>query len=125
MTRPRLRLVRSVQGGRRHRPVRGNAENGGRLLGQLPLDSRSVARVSLSPSAAREYEGLPLSIRGRVLAIFERLSRWPEVSGAKPMRGELAGLYRIRTGDYRVLFRIEGEHVRVERIGHRDRFYED
>jgi len=47
------------------------------------------------------------------------------VSGAKPLRGELAGLRRIRTGDYRVLFRVQGERVLVERIGHRDRFYED
>jgi len=84
-----------------------------------------VARVSLTPSAAREYEGLPRAIRGRVLAIFERLARWPEVSGAKPLRGDLAGLYRVRTGDYRVRFRVEGERVLVERIGHRDRFYED
>ena len=53
-----------------------------------------------------------------------RLQRWPEVSGAKPLRGELSGYYRMRTGDYRILFRVEGECVRVERVGHRDRFYE-
>lgn len=84
-----------------------------------------MAVVSITPGAARELDGLPLTIKGRVLAVFERLGRWPEVSGAKPLRGELAGLYRIRTGDYRVLFRIEGRQVVVERVGHRDRFYED
>ena len=80
-------------------------------------------RVSLTPVAAREYEGLPRVIRGRVLGIFERLARWPEVSGAKPMSGELAGLHRLRTGDYRVLFRVEGERVLVVRIGHRKDIY--
>lgn len=40
------------------------------------------------------------------------------------MRGNMAGLYRIRTGDYRVLFRVKGPEVIVERVGHRDRFYE-
>jgi hypothetical protein len=30
----------------------------------------------------------------------------------------------MRTGDYRVQFRLEGGTV-VERIGHRDGFYED
>jgi len=84
-----------------------------------------VASVSITPRASRELDGLPLTIKGRVLAVLERLARWPQVSGAKPLRGELTGLYRIRTGDYRVLFRIEGRQVIVERVGHRDRFYED
>jgi mRNA-degrading endonuclease RelE of RelBE toxin-antitoxin system len=47
------------------------------------------------------------------------------VSGAKPLSGPLAGHYRLRTGDYHLQFRAEGENVIVEKIGHRDRFYED
>jgi len=31
----------------------------------------------------------------------------------------------MRTGDYRVQFRIRGETVTVEKIGHRDGFYEE
>lgn len=55
--------------------------------------------VVISPEAAAQLEWLPLAIRARVLAIVQRLARWPEVSGAKPLRGDLAGHYRIRTGD--------------------------
>lgn len=40
------------------------------------------------------------------------------MSGAKPLRGELAGHYGI-------LFRVEGERVVIVCAGHRDRFYED
>jgi mRNA-degrading endonuclease RelE of RelBE toxin-antitoxin system len=39
--------------------------------------------------------------------------------------GRLAGHYRIRTGDYRVQFYVEGETVIVEKIAHRDGFYEE
>jgi mRNA-degrading endonuclease RelE of RelBE toxin-antitoxin system len=46
------------------------------------------------------------------------------VSGAKPLAGNLAGRYRIQTGDYRVQFGVEGETVIVEKIGHRDGFYD-
>lgn len=92
---------------------------------QAGLGSSPGARVSITPQAQREFDELPLTMRGRILKVFERLGRWPEVSGAKPMQGELAGLYRIRTGDYRVLFRVEGRRVIVERVGHRDGFYED
>lgn len=81
--------------------------------------------VRYSPEAAWQFKRLPASIRPRVLAIAERLARWPAVSGAKPLHGPLAGHYRIRTGDYRVQFRLEDQQVIIEKIGHRDGFYED
>ena len=64
-----------------------------------------------------------LAIRERVLAIVQRLAKWPEV-GAKPLRGELAGDYRVRTGDYRVQFYLAGETLVIEKVGHRDGFYD-
>jgi mRNA-degrading endonuclease RelE of RelBE toxin-antitoxin system len=39
--------------------------------------------------------------------------------------GNLAGWYRVRTGDYRVRFRVKGESILVDKIGHRSEFYED
>jgi mRNA-degrading endonuclease RelE of RelBE toxin-antitoxin system len=48
-----------------------------------------------------------------------RLSKWPNVSGAKPLAGELAGNFRIRTGDYRIVLRITAEKVVVWKIGNR------
>lgn len=84
-----------------------------------------MARVTLTTTAASDLEGLPLVIHARVLKILERLADWPDVSGAKPLRGTLAGQHRVRTGDYRVQFRVSGEDVIVLRIGHRDGFYED
>jgi len=68
---------------------------------------------------------LPKSIKDRVLHLLERLENWPEVSGAKPLSGNLAGWYRLRTGDYRVRFFIREETVIVDQIGHRKEFYED
>ena len=84
-----------------------------------------MVRLTIKPDAAAELDRVPLAIRARMVRIFERLTHWPEVSGAKPLRGSLAGLYGIRTGDYRVLFRVEGDAPIVERIGHRAGFYED
>ena len=83
-----------------------------------------MARVALTPEAAAGLGDLPLVIHARMLALLERLSKWPEVSGAKPLSGRLAGRYRLRTGDYRAQFRVEGQAIIVEKIGHRDRFYE-
>ena len=84
-----------------------------------------MALVVLSPDAAEQLGGLPRPIQARMATIFERLEDWPEMSGAKRLTGDLAGKYRIRTGDCRIQFGVEGETVRVEKIGHRDGFYED
>ena len=83
-----------------------------------------MAYVTLGLDAADQFAKLPERIKSRVTGIIERLGYWPEVSGAKPLRGELAGHFRIRTGDYRVQFRVQGEEVVIEQIGHRDGFYE-
>jgi len=66
-------------------------------------------------------------IQTRMLKVFERLAGWPETSGAKPLTGCLVGHYRIRTGDYRVRFRVRGGQaaiVMVERMGHRENVYD-
>jgi mRNA interferase RelE/StbE len=81
--------------------------------------------VIVVPDALKQADRLPRMIHGRVLQIVQRLSHWPDVSGAKPLRHGLAGRFRIRTGDYRVQFRVEGKTIIVEKIGHRDGFYED
>ncbi|HUT35586.1 MAG TPA: type II toxin-antitoxin system RelE/ParE family toxin [Planctomycetota bacterium] len=81
--------------------------------------------VELTPEAVEQLHDLPFVIVARVRKIVRRLQEWPRVSGAKPLRGPLAGHYRIRTGDYRVQFRIEHAAVVVEKVGHRDRFYEE
>jgi mRNA interferase RelE/StbE len=84
-----------------------------------------MATVVITPDAQKEFEALPLAVRARIAKVFERLEKWPNVSGARPLRGDLAGHYRIRTGDYRVQFTAANEIVAVEKVGHRDGFYDD
>lgn len=84
-----------------------------------------AATVELTPQAYEQAEELDEPIYSRIVGIVERLKNWPDVSGAKPLRHGLAGRWRIRTGDYRVQFRVEGARVIVERLGHRDGFYEE
>ena len=83
-----------------------------------------MATVRITPEAFEQAERLPVVIRSRVKALLNRLEQWPEVSGAKPLTGKLAGHYRLRTGDYRVQFHVEDDTVVVEKLGHRDKFYD-
>jgi mRNA-degrading endonuclease RelE of RelBE toxin-antitoxin system len=84
-----------------------------------------MATVRVTHQALEQIDRLPAEIVARVERLFARLERWPAVSGAKALSGPLAGHWRLRTGDYRVQFRVEGESVIVEKAGHRDKFYEE
>jgi mRNA-degrading endonuclease RelE of RelBE toxin-antitoxin system len=83
-----------------------------------------MAEVVFTSDARDQAMGLPRGVHARLYKLVERLKHWPATSGAKPLTGNLTGHFRLRTGDYRVQFRVEGETVVVEKVGHRDRFYD-
>ncbi|MEX0703226.1 MAG: type II toxin-antitoxin system RelE/ParE family toxin [Planctomycetales bacterium] len=94
-----------------------------------------MATVEITTTAQEQFHRLPKSIRARIERVFVRLEGWPNVSGIVALSGALAGHNRIRTGDYRIQFRIVPgnaetipallERVVIEKVGHRDGFYED
>ncbi|MBI4583671.1 MAG: type II toxin-antitoxin system RelE/ParE family toxin [Planctomycetes bacterium] len=81
--------------------------------------------VKITPEALEQAGRLDEPIYSRIQKAIERLENWPRVSGVKALRGRQAGHFRIRTGDYRIQFRLEGQSLIVEKIGHRDGFYKD
>lgn len=70
---------------------------------------------------------LPESIYGRVLEAIRNLAEDPRPCGAVKMRGT-GGLedWRIRIGDYRVVYRVgdEAEEILILAAGHRGSVYE-
>lgn len=85
-----------------------------------------AATVTITPAARIELDSVPLIIRNRIIRIMDRLGEWPAVSGAKPLRGNLHGSYRIRTGDYRIVFSVSPDkrEVTVWKIGNRGSVYD-
>jgi len=57
-------------------------------------------------------------------AIESRLVTAPQEFGL-PLRKSLKGYWKLRVGDYRVVFKIEGEIVYVLGVRHRKNIYED
>src|SRR5205823_5744907 len=72
----------------------------------IAIHPTGMVTVVLTPDAARDIEGLPAPIVARMARLVDRLGHWPDVSGVKALRGDLAGHYRLRTGDYRLQFRV-------------------
>ena len=78
------------------------------------------------PSVAeKDVPSLPLNVHHRISrAIETRLGEAPEQHGA-PLKGTLKGYWKLRVGDYRVVYKIVGSEVRIFGIRHRRRIYQD
>jgi mRNA interferase RelE/StbE len=83
-------------------------------------------RVELLPSAHRELQGVPRDARLRVVNAIDDLATEPRpvgatlLSGAGPVR-----IWRLRVGQYRVLYQVEDDRlvVLVVRVADRREVY--
>jgi len=82
-------------------------------------------RIVLSPMAARQLRKLDAQVRRRIQAALDLLAEQPRPPSATRLVGG-AGEWRVRTGDYRIVYEIEDEQllILVLRIGHRREVYE-
>jgi mRNA interferase RelE/StbE len=63
-------------------------------------------------------------LRARIKKAIEmRLTEAPHLYG-EPLRKTLHGYWKLRVGDYRVIFKIAGKEVRTFGVIHRKRAYE-
>jgi mRNA interferase RelE/StbE len=79
--------------------------------------------VQLLPAAARSLRKLPPEGKRRVQAVIELLGDDPRPPAAKKLTGRVE--WRVRSGDYRVLYRIEDDVLTVVVVdaGHRREIY--
>lgn len=77
----------------------------------------------IAAAAARSIRRLPKQAQQAVLAALTSLGDEPRAG--RPLMGELAGMWSLRRGDYRVLYRIDDHSRRVEvaSVGHRRDVY--
>lgn len=80
--------------------------------------------VALARSARKELEALDPPIVSRLVARIEVLSKNPRPMGSRKLRGS-GNLWRVRVGDYRVVYGIDDRRrlVDVVRIRHRREAY--
>ena len=82
-------------------------------------------QIVLAPSAARQLRKFNPDIRRRIQAVLELLAENPRPPAATQLVGG-AGEWRVRTGDYRVIYEIDDGRllILVLRMGHRREVYE-
>jgi mRNA interferase RelE/StbE len=79
--------------------------------------------VVVAARAAKDVRRLAPTDRRAVIAALDGLAEDPRAG--KPLVGELSGIWSLRRGDYRLLYRIDDDRRRVEiaRIAHRRDVY--
>lgn len=79
--------------------------------------------IKYTKEAKRKIEKLDPSIRVLIKKVIKSLSSNPYKG--KPLSYELAGLYSLRTSDYRIIYRIKEKQliIIVISVGHRREIY--
>jgi mRNA interferase RelE/StbE len=80
--------------------------------------------IEFSASALREFQAFDRQVQRRISVKIEQLAENPFSLGARKFHGE-TDHWRIRIGDYRVIYRIDRRRVVVVivRVGHRREVY--
>ena len=74
--------------------------------------------------AEDDLPDIPVNLRQRLARSIEtRLTTSPERYGM-PLKGSLKGYWKLRVGDYRVVFKIVGSEVWILTILHRKAVYQ-
>ena len=79
-----------------------------------------MARIVLTPAAEREYKRLPKDVQIRVRELFDgdfRADPFDSRFNTRKIQKPFTG-YRLRLGDYRILFEFRDRTILVYRIRH-------
>jgi mRNA interferase RelE/StbE len=85
------------------------------------MPARTFFEIEYGASAIKDLDGLPERPRTQIIRKIERLRLGSHGNIKRLHEAEQA--YRLRMGDYRVLFDVEGDVIIVRRVGHRKNIY--
>jgi mRNA interferase RelE/StbE len=82
--------------------------------------------ITFARSARKELENLPANIAGRILRKIEALAENPRLPGVIKLQGS-KNFWRLRVGDYRVVYSINdfSRSVDIVVVRHRRDVYRD
>lgn len=82
-----------------------------------------MVNIEWTKDAIKDIEKLDRQIVTRILKKVNRLSVNFERIIPEPLLGEFKGTFKLRIGDWRVIYTIEGNTVVIQFVGHRREIY--
>ncbi|MCD4687010.1 MAG: type II toxin-antitoxin system RelE/ParE family toxin [Anaerolineae bacterium] len=88
---------------------------------------REPYTLQFSDRALASLKRLDKTVAQRMLSKLEWLAANAAVITHVPLTGDWGGFYRLRVGDYRVIYRLDRDNclIMVEIIGHRREVYDE
>jgi mRNA interferase RelE/StbE len=82
-------------------------------------------QVNLPKTVQKQLNALPQELKQRILKALAQLQEEPRPANSLQMKGGQG--FRLRIGDYRVLYDIDdnSQIINLRRIGHRREIYRD
>ena len=82
-------------------------------------------QVEYRPEIHSDLDRLPANVQARIKkAVESRLAAAPQHYGER-LRRSLLDLWKLRVGDYRVIYELKGKKVTLWMIAHRKEVYEE
>jgi len=82
----------------------------------------SEYRILYKSSVEKDFKGIEINQRKRIIKKIETVLSQDPHKG-KQLKDEYKGFWRIRIGDYRVVYRIMQKDVVIVAVGHRKKIY--
>lgn len=79
--------------------------------------------IQYDPKAVKQLQKLDKSIASKILDGIEEFSSNPVLTKIKKLKTPFDGAYRLRIGDYRVVFYQEDNLMLISRVAHRKQVY--
>jgi len=80
--------------------------------------------ILFTKSAAKDYKNFNESIKSQINTVLIKLEKFGTDSpNTKPLTGQFKGYFRIRTGDYRIVFSLLKETITIISILNRNVVY--
>ena len=83
-----------------------------------------ASTLQISKSVLKDLRALPRDLRGNVALSILALAAEPRPHGTEKLSG-YAGTYRLRVGDYRIVYEVGATSVTVLAVRHRRDVYRD
>jgi mRNA interferase RelE/StbE len=79
--------------------------------------------LTIPNSVGKTLARLSEPAKSRITAALEKLTHMPPLGDIKPLSGQ-RGSYRVRVGNYRIIFRLANNEVVIDKIGLRGQVYQ-
>lgn len=80
-------------------------------------------KIEWTEDALSDLRNLERTIVRRILKKLEWFSKYFDNITPEPLSGDMSGLFKLRVGDWRVIYSLQSNKIVIHSVGHRRDIY--